>query len=124
MREHYHTHERMDMTWSEGVPVSHEQVTAAIIDTLSNSEYWHDLDPVDINNGQCEDFAMAVVASLDFPVNLLAALPRPLCDEDLPYWGHCWIELIDYDGTRYYFDAELPEGTDNLDCIPYFREGR
>jgi len=67
--------------------------------------------PQEINNGQCEDFAIAVANHLGLNAwKLLMANPV----EEL--LGHIWLTI---NGRHY--DAEMPEGEDSWWDLPIYR---
>jgi hypothetical protein len=73
--------------------------------------------PYDINNGQCEDFAMAVIKSMGGYSDTLEEVATESFNntDDLP--GHVWI----YYGDKYY-DAECPEGVSDWRELPIFKK--
>lgn len=102
--------------------VTQEQVEAAIITLLDGHDLWpYECEPQEINEGLCDDFAHVVCSFLGFPDNL-----KPDCAVDINsnYLHHVWLTLTLEDGGKLYFDSECEYGTDSLDNIPYFQEGR
>ncbi len=86
-----------------------------------------------INSGLCEDFANDVTEK--FP-EADAIWPSEICDGGCPnhdweydgelrlvgqcsYDGHCVIQYVE-GGKAYYFDAECPEGVEDVREIPFF----
>ena len=66
----------------------------------------------EINNGECEDFALRVISLLGgYSEGLTDGTP----DFDSVYVGHYWIE---YKGR--YYDAECLEGVTNWRRLPIF----
>jgi hypothetical protein len=98
--------------------VNKSQVEQAIIDILNgNSKYFpFELEPLEINNGSCEDFAFAVMAHLNYPANLYVKAST-MDQPDL--WGHVWLELHDKQAVTY-FDAEVEYGVESVKELPYF----
>lgn len=102
--------------------VSRDEVTEAIETLLDGHKLFpFDLEPEEVNEGLCDDFAQAVCAFLGWPENL-----APDCATDINsnYLHHVWLTLTMDDGTKVYFDSEAPEGTFEPDDIPYFYEDR
>lgn len=105
--------------------VTKQQVSEAVeslLDETNDESLWpFDMEPEDINNGSCEDFAMAVLAYLKFPSNLILD-----CGErDQPeLWHHVWLKgtFISTSKTEIlYFDCEVPDGVDHPKYLPFFQ---
>jgi len=69
--------------------------------------------PHNINNGECEDFAMTIIERMGGYTEELRE-GTPDFDSVLP--GHYWIE---YKGK--YYDAECPSGVSDWHKLPVFR---
>lgn len=69
------------------------------------------LSPREINNGQCEDFALKIASKVEGS--------SEVCTENFVEFGvlpgHVWILF----GGKHY-DAECPEGTKNFMMLPIF----
>lgn len=71
----------------------------------------------DINNGSCEDFALAVCALLPEAVAVWDVdVLSPICLPSPAHYGHCFVCC----GGRYY-DAECPAGVDCWLDLPYYK---
>jgi hypothetical protein len=76
------------------------------------SEYG--IDPYEINNGSCEEFADDVIDALESD-GITGAEMSGTPTFELP--GHYWV---DYNGKSY--DAECPDGVDNWRKLPIFQK--
>lgn len=97
-----------------------EQVTQAINavlpDYLTRVEY-----PYDINCGLCEDFARDVIEKLGgYTDELDYVWVEDIENTPAPDGAHCVIYLR-CEGSTFYFDAEIPEGTNDLTQIPVIK---
>lgn len=75
------------------------------------------ISPYDINNGQCEDFAMEIINRMGgYSANI-----TEVCTENFVEFGelvgHYWIL---YKGKHY--DAECPNGTKDWKNLPIFNK--
>jgi len=75
------------------------------------------VDPYDINNGLCEEFAVAVLGSLNFPLDVADFIWIDDQFEHLEHFAHVVIRLRVGEDV-FYFDAECPEGTSDINEIP------
>lgn len=99
--------------------VTEDQVSDAIIVLLDGQSDFFPFefdDPSDINEGSCEDFALAVIAHLGYPENLTTGCAN---HDQFDLWGHVWLELKDGE-TTIYFDSEELDGVENPSQLPYF----
>ena len=98
-------------------------ITEAINHLLANHEFFSELHPSVINNGNCDEFAWEV---------------EKLVDEAEAVWTEMWIECIPPDcseifkglslahcfvehGGKYY-DAECPNGVNHPIQLPFFEQ--
>lgn len=95
--------------------MTRNQITAAIYAVLSQ---WG-ASAAQINNGQCEDFALAVLEQLgdshEEIVETSATPDEEWTDSTLP--GHIWLTW-----SGWHFDAECPEGTKSWRELPIFNQ--
>lgn len=87
-----------------------EELTSAILILVQEYKEHEGIDPEDINNGYCADFATVVWERL--------GKPQELKFEDLygPGSGHTWLSF----NNRHY-DAECPNGTDDWKTLPIWQ---
>ena len=83
-----------------------------VIRRLLASPAWRSISPIDINQGDCEDFQQdvreAIPEAQERTTEMYArAVGMP---------GHCWI----FHAGRH-FDAEAPQGVDRWQRLPIFR---
>jgi len=94
-----------------------KKTVAQIILDLLNSAKWCETTPYEINNGDCEAFAMDVIDELggeDPPRLFMDNTPSDEWEEsDAP--GHCWVV---HEGRLY--DAECPGGVKTWEELPIF----
>jgi hypothetical protein len=75
-----------------------------------------DKDPYDINNGDCEPFAIEVIKRMGGYQDVLFELTSDNFVEDRLLPDHVWVY---YKGRHY--DAECPEGVDSWKDLPLFQ---
>lgn len=113
---------RKRLAKSRTVPDILRAVTEHVLDIMQNGGWWHErvrrFDrplPWDINNGWCEEWAEFAVEAIG------RGHVTWLCDLDAERFdvgAHCVFVL---DGWLY--DAEVPDGVDRVDDLPFAREG-
>jgi len=96
-------------------------ITEEITKMVQTAKEKHNLSPREINNGLCEEFAMAVIERMGgYSDNLEEVSTESFVniesDEWANYPGHVWI----YYGDKFY-DAECPQGVNDWRELPIFR---
>lgn len=99
-----------------------DTIAEIILRLVSTWDDGQPFDPYEINNGQCEDFAMALIEELGGYREINKACTKGLTEfdvcnftdfGDLP--SHVWVW---FDGKHY--DAECPEGVEDWRKLPLF----
>jgi len=66
----------------------------------------------DINNGECDEFAMEVIERMGGYQTGITEQSEPL---ESKYGGHVWIVW-----NNHHYDAECPNGVQNFEQLPIF----
>lgn len=86
-----------------------------ICDLIKDLVTEYDKSPYDINNGECEDFALEIIRRMGgYSPDLTDGAPN---DMECKLPGHYWIE---YKGK--YYDAECPQGVSKWQELPIFKK--
>ena len=85
-----------------------------VTETILNLIKEWGVDPYDINNGRCEEFALEVIKQIPEAIDVQT---ESFDGEDTKLPGHVWILYQDK-----HYDAECPEGVSDWKDLPIFKK--